>query len=463
MALKIPSFVRIFAALAGIILVVEGTVVSYFASPVRIEGYGSFTESTVFSWGIHLIVLGFLFIIFVLVKDKIEGMRQRRNIIASFLLLIPYIIAAVVAIEGIIIAKMTGNITWEGLGGIRKFWMGAAGAQLFALGVIKLLAWYYIDTPLKTMGLTKTLGIIALITLAAEGIFVMSIAGNTRIDGFGGITKTTFSNAGIQLVALSLILIFLWDLKGEKIGFRGRKILGPRFFDAVGIFLSIIIASEGIALAVLCGRMNIEGLGGILERTVVASGAQLFALGLFSASMWALRKEMLLRTRFAEVVAITCSIAIAAAGLVVVGLAAPAKVESIGGIAASTVQTAGMQLLVLGVLLVVVWILRNAASDIIAEKPLVLKIATYFIIALAFVVACEALFVVNFASITTIKSIGTMLERTILLGGLALFAVSAIQPLVLATRFVTHDLKPRLIAFGVFLFQILLLPPAILF
>ncbi|MDH7508567.1 MAG: hypothetical protein QHH00_04120 [Methanomassiliicoccales archaeon] len=461
--MKIPRAVNLIAIIIGIIIIIEGLALLNLAAPMKVDGIGWIKETTVSLGGLQLFVLGLLFIVSFWLRKRDWGMGKRRELLSLFFTILPFLIATVIAVEGIVIASMAGAVQWEGIGGIRKFWVGAAGCQLFVLGVGGLLTSRFADTPLRTIGLTRILGIIVSTALAAEGLFVISIAGRTSIEGIGGIRESTFTYAGIQLLVLALILLCAWSLKDGAIAIKGRKISGQRAVRILSVVISIIIAIEGIILAIKCGRMTIDGIGGILERTVVASGAQLFALGLLSASLWILSKENLLRTRFAEIISIVASIAIASEGLLVMGLASPANVQSIGGITASTVNTAGTQLLVLGIVALIAWLVRNFASDILSERPIIAKIASYTIIVVVFVVAVESLFVMNFASVTTIRSVGTLMANTILIGGVQLFILAIVQPIVLMMPFISADAKTFKTAFAVSLFLVLMVPPALIF
>lgn len=460
--MRIPRAVNLIAIIIGVIVLLEGLALVNLATPMRIDGIGGIRESTVSLGGLQLFLLGLLFLVSIWLRKRDWGMGKRREMLSLLFTVLPFLIATIIAIEGIVIASMAGAVYWEGIGGIRKFWMGAAGCQLFVLGVGGLLTSRFADTPLRTIGLSRIFGILVSMVLATEGLFVISIAGRTSIEGIGGIMRSTFVYAGIQLLILALILLCAWSLKDGILVIKGRKILGQRAVRVLSIIISIIIAVEGVILAIKCGRMSIEGIGGILERTVVASGAQLFALGLLSASLWILNREILLRTRAAEIVAIVASIAIASEGLLVMGLAAPANVQSIGGITASTVNTAGMQLLALGIIALIAWLAKNFASEILNERPTIAKIASYIIIIVTFIVAVESLFVMNFASVTTIKSAGTLTANTILIGGVQLFILAIVQPIILTMPFISVDAKTFKTAFAVSLFLVLMVPPALI-
>ena len=461
-SVKVPRAVELIAIIIGVIVLLEGLILFNLAAPMRIDGIGGIRESTVSLGGLQLFLLGLLFVVSIFLRKRNWGMGKRREMLSLFFTLLPFLIATIIAVEGIVIASMAGSVYWQGIGGIRKFWVGAAGCQLFVLGIGGLLTSRFADTPLRTIGLSRIFGILVSIVLAAEGLFVISIAGRTSIEGVGGIRESTFEYAGIQLLILALFLLLAWSLKDGILAIRGRKILGRRVVRVLSIIISIIIAVEGAILAIKCGRMSIEGIGGILERTVVASGAQLFALGLLSASLWALNKEILLRARAAEIIAIAASVAIASEGLFIMGVASPANVQSIGGITASTVNTAGTQLLVLGIIALIAWLVKNFASEIFNERPIIAKAASFVIIIMSFIVAVESLFVMHFASITTIKSVGTLTANTILIGGVQLFILAIVQSIVLMMPFISVDAKTFKSAFAVTLFLMLMVPPALI-
>ena len=203
------------------------------------------------------------------------------------------------------------------------------------------------------------LGLLAGLAIAIEGLVIIAYAAPINIKGIGNIMEQTVILGGVQLFILGFLLVIAWLLKDQDLTIRNRKILGRKWIHLIAILLGAVVAIEGIILAVYAGPTIIEGIGGVLEQTVVFAGAQLFGLGVLASVTWALREEPLLRVKIGKIIAILLGICIAAEGLIVVGLASPSVVDGIGGLLERTVLYAGIQLLVLGLLVVFAWVLKD--------------------------------------------------------------------------------------------------------
>jgi hypothetical protein len=306
------------------------------------------------------------------------------------------------------------------------------------------------------------LGLLAGLAIAIEGLVIIAYAAPIDIEGIGSIMEQTVILGGVQLFILGFLLVIAWLLKDQDLTIRNRKILGRKWIHLIAILLGAVVAVEGIVLVLYAGPTVIEGIGGVLEQTVVLAGAQLFGLGVLASVTWALREEPLLRVKIGKIIAILLGICIAAEGLIIVGLASPSVVEGIGGMLERTMLYAGIQLLVLGLLVVFAWVLKD--RGLLVRKVIAWNsVMDLLIFVLGIVVAVEGLFVMDHAARTVVGSIGGMLGGTIMLGGVQLFALGFLQILMLGfPNIMNQGIQTRVNLLGM-LFLILMIPAAFAF
>jgi hypothetical protein len=315
---------------------------------------------------------------------------------------------------------------------------------------------------LKLPNLVSILGLVVGAVIAVEGILVMAYAAPVTIEGIGNIMKQTVLLGGAQLLVLGILVMTTWLLKDRDLKWKAVGNLIKRIVPFLGLALGAIIALEGVIVAAYAGATILEGIGGIMEQTVVLAGAQLFALGLFTTSLWLLKKEMRMVARLAELVAIVAAIGVAAEGLIVMGLAAPTVIEGIGVIMQSTVFIAGVSLFVLGLMGVAVWILRDMKPAVLRKSKIFVAIEPYLILAVCFAVASVALFVMNHAATTIIEGKGGFWGNTVMLGGVQLLVLAILQILIFCMPFVADNRTRAKTALLASLFLILLVPAALI-
>jgi hypothetical protein len=129
------------------------------------------------------------------------------------------------------------------------------------------------------------IGLLAAIIIAIEGLVVMAYAAPVNVEGIGDIMKQTVLIGGAQLFILGLFLVLSWIFMKQNLAIRARKILEKRF-RIIAVLLGAIVAVEGIVVVFYAGPTFIGGIGGVLGRTVVLAGAQLFVLGTLVCISW---------------------------------------------------------------------------------------------------------------------------------------------------------------------------------
>jgi hypothetical protein len=279
--------VSIIGAAIGTLLVTEGIFIMGVAAPIYVESIGHMLASTVTLAGAQLMIIGVILLFFWLIRDReLFGMDITSNRVVS---LMPLITGVVVVVEGLVLVAYASPVILEGVGGIRAAWMTLAGMQLFLMGGVMVMMWYWRDKSSAEASLTGIMEPVMSWIIASQGLFIMGIAAPTIIDGIGGILERTVAIAGAQLFLLAIMILILRFL-GEK-EILTRMFLGVRLSEFVTYLAWGIIAIEGIVIMALSANIYIDGFGGISGIYVALSGAQLSLLGLLGMSFWIWRNE----------------------------------------------------------------------------------------------------------------------------------------------------------------------------
>lgn len=169
-----------------------------------------------------------------------------------------------------------------------------------------------------------------------------------------------------------------------------------------------------------------------------------------------------------DIVAAAVGIALIAEGLYIVSIAAWTTVEKLrgdylagGGVLGQTVTIAGIQLMILGIAIVSIWMLRTLKPTAIKRFFFGMNIGDLSILAAGFLTALEGLYVMYFASLTTIEGFGTIRGGTVLIAGSQLFLLSAIAILALSFKIHPSNARGRRLALNSIVLLLLLVPPAL--
>jgi len=139
------------------------------------------------------------------------------------------------------------------------------------------------------------------------------------------------------------------------------------------------IAAQGLFIMGIAAPMIIDGIGGILERTVAIAGAQLFLLALaiiglrFCRGRDLLQKEVM-GIRSSELLTYVIWALITVEGLAIMALAANVYIENFGGISGIYIALAGAQLSLIAILGMSLWLWRNKDITYKRSQQLVLVI-----------------------------------------------------------------------------------------
>jgi len=108
---------------------------------------------------------------------------------------------------------LAANTYIEGLGGILESTFRLAGAQLLVLSLIAIFAWLVKDSPLLSTWPKRIMSsafLVAAATIALEGLAVILMAVNIRIDGFSGVGERYVLLGGLQMALLASIALVFW-------------------------------------------------------------------------------------------------------------------------------------------------------------------------------------------------------------------------------------------------------------
>jgi hypothetical protein len=273
-----------------VILLGEGVLIMGIAGDTTITGIGTVLKRTIFLAGLQLFLLAGIMLVLQLFWEKefiAKRLGQKRlNIILSLL-------ALLVAFEGLVMAYFTEPITAMKYADssltdtFGKLFISLAAAQLFAIGLLIFSFLRLAEAKLDRKILTEFIGIGSGIVLATEGAWVLGISGNTRIAyELGGIITRTVMIAGLGLVLLGLVVVFVWSYKNNWVV---KKIAGKGRIDVLMLIVGLITGLSGVVLSALSANVLIAGFGSVSAKYIELAGIQLVLLASIMVLMWALR------------------------------------------------------------------------------------------------------------------------------------------------------------------------------
>jgi hypothetical protein len=256
--------------LAAVVLL-EGAALAANARQIDLQRVGTFMQGTVMLAGVQLLFLGLIALLAFILPGSLFKGRVELNRLMSWL---PFITGAIVLIEGLVVITYSSPLSVNGIGSMRSFVPAAFGAQLFFLGAgLVVLRLFSTRDSLKVM-----FRLAVFLVLASVGLFIIGIADQAFVTGIGGVAKGTLQIGGLQLSALALVGVVLMWLEGYP--FMQQKVKGHRLGMLSVMGVATVICLEGMILAGYAAPFSIEGIGGMLERTMMAAGLGLTVVGL---------------------------------------------------------------------------------------------------------------------------------------------------------------------------------------
>lgn len=150
-------------------------------------------------------------------------------------------------------------------------------------------------------------------------------------------------------------------------------------------------------------------------------------------------------------------------GIVVAYLAEHTWIDSVGWILKGTVSIAGVQLAMIGVLVIIVGVLGNKKSLAFGGKEINRTLLNYFGLALGVVLVLEGLFLANIGSPTYIHRTGWIAEPILVLGIAIIFAAGFVQMVLPVLNGTPRSEKRKRAVLAAVLFLLLMIPSAIFF
>ncbi|MBP8685914.1 MAG: hypothetical protein KBH31_03530 [Methanomassiliicoccales archaeon] len=435
-------------------IIFEGLFALSIAAQASIEGLGTILASTFTLAAAQLTALGIF--IGAMWTLKIAFPDPRRTVLVRLFGLLTYLAMVILAMEGLVMVLIAGNVNVEGFGGVGKKWIVLIGAQLFAIAVLSLRLWRLRDIR-SVNWLADTLGSLASAMLMLEGLTAIGIAGNATITGLGTVLERTMVYAGAGLFMLGALIFLVWTITSDPWAApRIQKRIGLGWALPVIVVLGGLIAAAAVAVSTVAGSVTVAGAGSATKGYVVAGIAQLFALGLVSPILWKLSLERLDRRSLVQFIAAASMAMLAFEGVFAMALAANTHIEGIGGILEGTFRLAGAQLLALSVVALSMWIIRDSPRLGGRAK---LVVSALSLLSLT-VIALEGLAVMVLAGDLRIDDLGGVRERYVLMGGAQMALLASLALLCQARPEGVRALKVAGTAAA--FFSVLMLPFALL-
>jgi hypothetical protein len=403
---------KVIGTLIGLTILVEGSILAISAKPAIIQGIGGIQSSTVLLAGIQLALLGAFIMLAWPLKDlKLLKDRTELHKIFTFLILI---LNLVVLVEGLFLTLYANKVIFTGGRTFGHVAAALLSAQLLSLG-------------LMIIGCASAL-----------------TAGNISDVGPGKMTV-----AGSVLLALGAICLFVWLFNGKLGQWKGGRV--------PFILICISTAVIGLAAIYLSGVATDMRLGNFFRATklqvvLVASG--LFLLAAVSFVAWFIRTEQM-RLRFLpELIGLVCGLILATEGVIVFGLADKATIVGYGILPASVTLIIGYQMILLGGVVVMAWLLQVTNYF---NKGFRKTLLDLFMVLITSIVVIDGISALVISGQTQLVGVGTLTHRTIVLFGLQLGVLGLVSSLTWVFR--ENPATPRLrrFQFLAFLFMALLL------
>jgi hypothetical protein len=305
---------------------------------------------------------------------------------------------------------------------------------------------------LKRSRTWKIIGLIASIIVLIEGLGLFLLAGPLVNSKSSPISATDVQMYGLILIILALIPDLFFGFEPYIQMSDSRRKLIMRTSSIIVPICGIVIAAFAIFVALSFGTVTMDSLGTIPIYVMAAIAGQLFLLGLIIVIA-----QLNLRSEFkvTNMLSLVFGAAIAAEGVVILGISAQTYIEGLGTILKRTVDLAGIQLLAIGLAFIIL--------SILAEKvQRGSNVLGFLNIATAAIVTVEGFTIMALSTNVTIDGIGTITARTVTIAGaqLGILGLGCLVLLGIGSNSPTPRL--RKVSNLVVVFLILLIPVAAL-
>lgn len=443
---------HIAGVLIGFIIFAEGAVLASAGRPVTIEGVGTIMASTVLIIGAQIAILGFLIMFFWLLEWA--DFIPKKGRITTVLDLVALLVAAIVTAEGLFFTTNAAMISFEDGRVFGKVATALISAQLFGLGLLSLMLWLK-RKQIDTNFLVWFAGVASAGVVVAWGAVLIGCQADMFITDFGGISAVYVLAAGAVIFALGLIPLVVWTVHGTK--YYGDKF---KRFGTIALSLSMLtLASAFIALATISNDFTIGDFFTGKKIWMAGWCGLMFFFSMLALAAWWSRRVPLQLIFVPQMLGTLAGVLLAAEGVVMIGFAGETELETLGVLSETMVLLIGVQVAVLGSIVLGAWLLRGFRWFKGNFNRMMLDMLMLIVTA---VLALEGVVAMALAADITIDGIGTMLESTMVLFGLQLALVSILALLCWVFRDDGPFPRMKRFMFVILIFLALLIPPALL-
>ncbi len=337
------------AFLATSVIALEGVVLPFMAGDFSMESAGTFHKFWMVGGGSQLFLLGY-FLLYAWISHRDQKVNWAHIVSA--------LSGGAIAAEGLFIIGNAAPVVIEDIGGVQSQTISLIGVQLFILGLLISFFWTFRHRKLLGKyslkeGLLDSAPLLLSEVVAMEGLIVAIYSFPLEVSGLGAIREFWMAAAGVQLLVLASLPIIAWF-------WRESDLWGTSVSEVAAALAGVVVLAEGLFIMTVAAPFSVEGIGGMLSRTMFVAGAQLLVLGLVVVvyQLWRTkvrRKEGLLNNRFVRLLPLLVGVIVAVEGLVMIAYKGTVDLEGVGTIRDAWMVLAGGQLLLLGGLISMAW------------------------------------------------------------------------------------------------------------
>ncbi len=259
--------------------------------------------------------------------------------------IIPLIAGLVILVEGSFIFSFAGPASIEGIGGIMKSTVLLGGLQLLILGLIAFVCSVLLlfdrskrIRETRFHSISRVVIILIGLIVIVEGVVLAFMGGKTTIDGLGTFEAYIVAGFAAQLFFTGIAILIPTILQEREIGMQ--KLLAYAGGAAT--------ASTGLVIIGVAADTVIQGIGGIMARTVELAGDQLFILGLAIVMLTFILDYTDKFVPLLSTLRYLVALVVVIEGLMLISAATPIDIQGIGGITSRTVFISGFGLTLIG-------------------------------------------------------------------------------------------------------------------
>jgi hypothetical protein len=279
------NFLVWFAGIASAgVVVAWGAVLIGCQADMFITDFGGISAVYVLTAGVVMFALGLVpLVVWTVYGTKNYGDKFKRFGTIAITLSMLTLAFAFVAL-----ATFANDFTIGDFFSGKKIWMAGWCGLMFFFALLALAAWWSRRVPLQLRFVPQMLGTLAGVLLAAEGVVLIGFSGETQLETLGVLSETMTMLIGVQVALLGSIVLGAWLLRGFR-WFKGN--FNRMLLDMLMLIVATVLALEGVAAMALAADITIDGIGTMLESTMVLFGLQLAVVSILALLCWVFRDD----------------------------------------------------------------------------------------------------------------------------------------------------------------------------